>query len=90
MVSADSGPPVTTLGPFRYQAFCWDMAGITMVSEGSGPLLNSPRTNQIPSTLLGHGRNRDGIRRLRFTTVSPGTGQIPGTLVEHGGNHDDI
>ena len=66
------------------------MAGITMVSEESGPLLNSPRTNQIPSTLLGNGRNHDGIRKLQFTTVSPGTGQIPGTLVEHGGNHDDI
>ena len=48
-----------------------------MVSEESGPLLTSPRTNQIPSTLLGHGRNRDGITIRKFPDNQNDSQELP-------------
>ena len=64
MVSGSSGHLRTTLGAPRYQALWWDMEGITMVSGGSATLPDRLRTTEIPSTLVGHGRNHDGIWRV--------------------------
>ena len=61
MVSGSSGHLRTTLGAPRYQALWWDMEGITMVSGGSATLPDRLRTTEIPSTLVGHGGNHDGI-----------------------------
>ena len=61
MVSGSSGHLRTTLGAPRYQALWWDMEGITMVSGGSATLPDCLRIPEIPSTLVGHGGNHDGI-----------------------------
>ena len=57
--------PQTTAQPARYQALWRDTARITTVSGGSGSLLDCHRTAEISSTLVGHGKNHDGIWRVR-------------------------
>ena len=64
MVSEGFSSPQYPVGPARYQALWWNMEGITMVSEGSGPLPDRARTAEISSTLVGHGRNHEGIWKV--------------------------
>ena len=46
MVSEGSGSPQYPPGPARYQALWWNTEGITMVSEGSGPLPDRARNRR--------------------------------------------
>ena len=64
MISEGSGSPQDHPGPARYQALWWDTEGITIISEGSGPLPDRARTAEIPTTLVGHDRNHDGTWEL--------------------------
>ena len=46
MVSEGSGSPQYPPGPARYQALWWNTEGITMISEGSGPLPDRARNRR--------------------------------------------